>query len=579
MNASGGFWARLLGRWGELRGDSQSPTGMEANRRQSDGYLHGSDEIWKSGDLIGGKYVVYRKVGEGGFGVVYLVQNRETGETVALKTFRDELLADPAARQAFKNEALMWVRLGEHPYILAAQWVDDFSGRLFVSMDYIAPDDRGRVSLQDHLLHPSGPLPLEQTLLWGIQFCCGMEHARGNGVKCHRDIKPGNILITNDRQVKIADFGLAAAAETAWPGNRPLGREARGGHWGCSLFQTEGRRVCGTLGYIAPEVFHGKGATVRSDLYSFGIVLWQMATGSTFSPFHAGDVRHRGDDEAYLMEYQKRVYEKQMAGRVPKVGGQLESVIERCLATGPARRYRDFGDLQRNLEPLLERLTGTRALTPSVGPKTVRLWNNKGASLDALGRYEEAIDCFDQALHVDPRCAAAWLNKGGSLHNLGRDEEANRCFDKAIEIVPQDAGGWANKGVSLRKLGRDEEAVRCFERAIQVDPENAATWYNMGNTVNRLGMYDQAISCYEQALKIDPHNVEILTIMGLSLFKQGRHEEAIRCYDKALRVNPQDTHAWHAKGMCLFALNRQAEAIHCFDKVLEIDPRDARAWY
>ena len=132
-------------------------------------------------------------------------------------------------KENFKREALLWVNLEEHPFILAARFVEEFSGRLFVAMDYIAPDDRGRVSLADHLAAARGPLDTDQALQWAIMFCYGMEHANQRGIKCHRDIKPANILIRQDGTLLISDFGLAAAAEAAWKGQGRLGGERRRG--------------------------------------------------------------------------------------------------------------------------------------------------------------------------------------------------------------------------------------------------------------------------------------------------------------------------------------------------------------
>src|SRR6185436_6297790 len=139
----------------------------------------------------------------------------ETKQVCALKTFRDELLVDAAARQMFKREADKWVSLGDHPFILAARSVRDIASRLFVKMDFIPPDDEGRVTLADHLAFKSRPIGLEQTLEWGIQFCLAMEHANAHGVQCHRDIKPQNILIGPGRILKVSDFGLALVGEAA----------------------------------------------------------------------------------------------------------------------------------------------------------------------------------------------------------------------------------------------------------------------------------------------------------------------------------------------------------------------------
>lgn len=234
---------------------------------------------WKPGDVIGWKYEMCGTLGKGGFGVVYLVRNRQTGEVCALKTFRGEFLADGNARKAFKKEALLWVNLDEHPFILTARWVQEFSDRLFVQMDYVAPDEQGRVSLANHLAKAGGPLDSDQILEWAIQFCLGMEHANAHGIKCHRDIKPANILIAQDGTLKITDFGLAAAVEVA--GRDTAGQVGSivtgsvGNGLGLSLLKVDGKVLCGTPGYMPPEIYRGEPADVRSDIYSFGLVLWQ----------------------------------------------------------------------------------------------------------------------------------------------------------------------------------------------------------------------------------------------------------------------------------------------------------------
>lgn len=102
---------------------------------------------------------------------MYLVYSRELREALAFKTLRQKVLADAEVKENFKREALLWVNLEEHPFILAARFVEEFYGRLFVAMDYIAPDDRGRVSLADHLAQARGPLETDQALLWASMFC------------------------------------------------------------------------------------------------------------------------------------------------------------------------------------------------------------------------------------------------------------------------------------------------------------------------------------------------------------------------------------------------------------------------
>lgn len=171
---------------------------------------------FKKGDLIGGEYEICNLLGIGGFGEVHIVYDRITESFCAFKTIRPDKFADDTFYKAFEREALLWVNLEQHPFILAARSVQNFSGRLFVSMDYVAPDARGRASLLDHLAQARGPLGTERAVTWAIQFCFGMEHAHRRGITCHRDIKPANILITQHGTLKITDFGLAVAAAAAW---------------------------------------------------------------------------------------------------------------------------------------------------------------------------------------------------------------------------------------------------------------------------------------------------------------------------------------------------------------------------
>jgi serine/threonine protein kinase len=488
---------------------------------------------WKVGDLIGRKLEVRGVLGKGGFGVVYLVLDNETGELSALKTFRHELLSDGSAKDAFKREALLWVNLDAHPFIVRARFVDFWSGRLFVKMDYVAPDNEGRVSLAHHLaLHP---LDTNQTLEWAVQFCLGMEHAVNHGIKCHRDIKPANILITREGSLKITDFGLAAAAEMAWRASAAQGHGVGGGsveeRFSFSVLRVGGGVRCGTPGYMPPEVYRGETADIRSDVYSFGLVLWQMATGSRTPPFVGPCL---GDMEAFLAE----TYERQIAGHAPRIGPPLWPLVERCLREKPGERYRDFGELRDELETILRKRTGQTVPLPEVTEQGVAFWGNKGASLNALRRYEDAIRCHDKALAIDPHHPIVWHNKGVALYGLGQQNEAIVCYDKALAINPQYANAWNSKGVCLGVLKRHGEAIDCYLKAVGIDPRFAEAWGGMGHALHRLG----------------------------------RNEEALACFNKLLAIVPQNAGAWYEKGSVLEALGRQKEGFACQDKALALDP-------
>ena len=529
--------------------------------------------LYKRGDVIGGIYEIYSILGRGGFGVVYLALHLEQKEPYALKTFRDEFLNDCRAREAFEKEALLWVHLEQHPFILAARHVREFYGRLFVAMDYVPPDAEGMVTLSDHL-RSGKPLGQEQVLEWAVQFCLGMEHAISHGLKCHRDIKPANILIC-DGSIRISDFGLAAATEMAWramadPGVATLNRNAASG-LSFSVVHTNGKASCGTPGYMPPEVYRGEGADVRSDIYSFGLVLWQMATGSPMPPFVGA---FRGDVETFM----RAAYERQMLGQAPAAPSLFRAVIEQCLQPDPSRRYASFKDLREVVAPLFTRLTGKAVTIPTIANQSAALWDSKGTSLAALGRRQEAIVCYDKALALNSKDPRIWSNKGFLLHQLRCYEEGIYCYDRALALEQRLGGIWGNKAASLAAVGRYDDAIACHDKALALDPGRAALWSDKGSALHSARRFREAIACFDKATAIDPRFVGAWANKGVALASLGSHEDAIACYKHALGIDPQDSDALYHLSRAFSTVGRHEDADRAFDAAKGANPRDGSMW-
>src|SRR5450830_1792672 len=521
---------------------------------------------YKKGDFIGQRYEVYGIIGKGGFGVVYLVYSIDshgTGEVHALKTFQDQFLVDQEVRKHFHKEASVWVELGRHPYLVHAYFVDEISGRLYIDMEYIAPNKEGLNSLDGYLRQQ--PPDMAQSLRWGVHICYGMEYAYSKGVRAHRDLKPANIMITQERTAKITDFGLAGVLrEFPSMGAAGLGVSGLSG-------QTMLGTGFGTPTHMAPEQFdNAAGCDERSDIYSFGVVLYQMATGGQvpFLPLS------RDGSEQMMADFRRLHRESP----VPQLDSPLLPIIQRCLEKSPEKRYQTFKEVRNNLEPLLQHETGEVIIPPQSKELEAWEWSNKGVSLAHLSRHEESILCFDKALALDPCSANAWMNKGNSLSNLGRNEEAILCFDKALEFDARNAAAWTNKGNSLSNLGRNEEAILCFDKALEFDPRNAAAWNNKGNILRSLGRYEESILCFDKAQALDPRNAAAWTNKGNSLRSLGRYEESIFCCDKALEFDPRNAVAWTNKGNSLDSLGCNEAAVLSYDKALALDPRNAAAW-
>jgi len=488
---------------------------------------------YKKGDFIGQKYEVYEVLGMGGFGIVYLVYSHELGGVYALKTFKDEYLADREVRKRFQKEASVWVDLGSHPYLVHAHVVDEISGRLYILMEHIAPNEEGLNSLEGYLQRR--PPDLVQSLRWGVQICHGMEYAYSKGVRAHRDLKPANVMITQDKTAKITDFGLAGVLSES-PGMRPSGLIAQQDRSGQTMLGTG----LGTPPYMPPEQFdNAAGCDERSDIYSFGIVLYQMAARGRL-PFPVP----MGADWQVMRQLHRE-------SPVPRLDSPLFPIIQRCLEKSSEKRYQTFKEVRRNLESLLQHQTGEVIIPPQLKELEAWEWTNKGASLKSLGRYEEAIRCLDKALELNPRQVNAWTNKGASLNSLGRYEEAIRCYDKALELDSRQVNAWINKGTSLGSLGRPEEAIRCYDQALELDPRDFKTWTNKGSSLGGLGRYEEAIRCLDKALELNPRYAGAWFNRALAEDVLGRWREAVRSYQQFLTIAPVEQYAKqveHARG-------------------------------
>jgi tetratricopeptide (TPR) repeat protein len=523
-------------------------------------------KTYKTGDFIGRKYEVSRILGQGSFGVVYLVYNHETHDVYALKTYRDEYLGKAEVIERFRKEANLWVDLDRHPYLVRAYLVEEIAHRLYIALEYISPNETGLNTLAGYLQRR--PPDLAQSLRWAIQFCQGMEYALSKGTRSHRDIKPANIMITQDMSVKITDFGLAAALSS-------YNRQETAGQGEDSMRELEAESS-GTPAYMSPEQFRRDGACdERSDIYSFGVVLYQMATAGE-TPFRSP--LSKNPSPAELWDYWENMRRLHEVAPVAEVDSPLFPIIRRCLAKHPEDRHQTFYELRRDLDILLRRQTGEVLIPPALDEFAPWEWTNKGLSLSNLGRDEEALACYDKAMDYNLSFPQALHNKGLCLSKLGRHNEALRCFEKSLDIDPLDSRALGGKAGCLRALGRHEEALRSFNQALQMEPVSSPIWISKGRCLVEFGRFEEARGCFERALEIDPRSSEAWYNIGHCLQKLRRFVEAMRAYDRALEIDPFDSSAWVLKSTCLQDLGQYEEALRSYEKALEIDPGNGSAW-
>ncbi|MBI1191375.1 MAG: protein kinase [Tepidisphaera sp.] len=306
---------------GEVSGRDRAAAAAEAKFRES---------AFASGQVLGGRYRIISRLGVGGMGEVFRAEDLVLGQEVALKFIADVLSNDPASRERLATE-VRTARRVSHPNVCRVHDLGDLGGRRFITMEYIDGEDLGT------LLRRIGRLPADKGLEIARQIGEALQAAHDQDV-LHRDLKPSNVLIDGKGVARLVDFGLAALSTEVKRGDGTL---------------------IGTPAYMAPEQLATKPCSVKSEIYAFGLIVYQILTGKpVFAP--------RTLDELYDLHKQPKVRPIEL---VPELDPAIDEVVMRCLEEDPEQRPESISQVLAalpGLDPIARAMAAGQTPSPQL---------------------------------------------------------------------------------------------------------------------------------------------------------------------------------------------------------------------
>ena len=303
-----------------------------------------------------GPYEVLSAIGAGGMGEVYRARDTRLGRIVAIKILPDHVADRAGLRERFDREARTVANLN-HPHICTLHDVGQQDGTDFLVMEYLEGE-----TLAERL--KKGPLPLEQVLQYAIEISDALDKAHRKGIT-HRDLKPGNIMLTKSG-AKLLDFGLAKLKKDTAPANVTLSKVPT------EDAVTAQGTILGTLQYMAPEQLEGKDADARTDIFAFGVVVYEMATGKK---------AFEGKSQASLIAKILETDPPPMSSLQPMTPPALDRVVKKCLSKEPEKRWQAASDVSDELKWIAE--GGSQATSAAtVAPKGIRTLGRRALILN-----------------------------------------------------------------------------------------------------------------------------------------------------------------------------------------------------
>src|ERR1700686_1441219 len=468
-----------------------------------------------------GKYEVIGELGHGAMGVVYRARDPVINRLVALKTITAGGADDPSMLERFYREAQSAGGL-QHPNIVTIFDMGDESGVPYIAMELIDGENL------DQLIAHRAPIPLPLKLVYATQACSAFDYAHKRGI-VHRDIKPGNIMVNKDGTLKIVDFGIARVLEAS---------------------KTQTGLLMGTFAYMSPEQYHGEHADERSDIWSFGVLLYELL--SFQKPF-------AGNTPAALMHGICSQEPAPLRSLCPEAPEELEAVIGKLLQKSPDDRSQSMEELLIRLDPICKSLQ-VASLAEMVA---------RSCELVEQRDYPHARDLLRQALLIDSKNATArtllekvnleirgvtlrpkaqqQVEKGKALLEEGKFAEAKVAADSALQMDSDFLPAQELQSLVKKEMERVQRVADWLARAKQLIaegmPEDAEPL--LGKVIEAEPANKRARALSEQALKQRAERERHLQLIekmqtARSLWTQQKYTECIQLLTELQKQYPEE---------------------------------------
>jgi len=570
-----------------------------------------------------GRYRIETQLGKGGMGTVWLGVDERLGRKAAIKVLAENSAGDERRRKRFLREAQLASRLN-HPNIVSIYEVGSESGIEYLAMEYVCGESLVEIIKR-------GPMPPQAVRDLIRQAADGLAVAHEAGI-WHRDLKPSNIMVSESGLLKVLDFGLAQGVEIAL--------EQAAGMDATRTQLTDVGAVLGTYGYMSPEQLMGDSTDARTDIFSLGVVWFELLSGQ--SPFRGST---RTEQSRRMMSEGAR----DLRSLRPGVGERERSIVMKCLANNRDERYENARTLVREIDSQPSKKTGNQWLratqvavvllvvagfgywdherkqslgAPENQPQTLASRLDRARA--ALNRYEKPgnIEVAQREAEAmlagkeNPAVAYQVLAQAGlAQHTLVKDplivRQALGWARKSVELQPELGLAQSTLGVALTQSGKLDEAKAHLEMGVQLDPKNGYCWLGLalwkaakqdwsgaseafqaggqkdpaswmvragaGAFYYRRGEMGAALQAFEEARNLVPDHVRVLSGLSSVFHMLDRNEEAASVLQRAVELQPSAT-LYSNLGTLLFFDGRYAEALGPMRKAVELGGNEFRNW-